>query len=351
LSQQLAALRHSEQSEVESWRERCDKAQEEMGHLRDKTRVLLEEREEQIERLKLQLRQRGGGALSAPPSLRDMGAALAAGHSPGGGAGLAPVPERGSATHGGAAPGEGGAGGAGAGGAAGARPLGPGPPSPSRLAPGTGKATAEGPPQQLPDLPLSTIRPPGGGLEETPGNSHDGADGMALGALRHRLRMLETQVGAGPSSAPRPASWSCRLHRPHGACAAHRAQLRCDSGPSYDTPHTHPPLASLHNSHARHPPPPQVEHFRRAWEDSERTHALRDQADQASKDEIAALQGASGLVNTDLLYLRSVIMSGFETGELPCDRSMFQVRGGGGGRGGGGQGAQRLCGAESAAAR
>lgn len=95
------------------------------------------------------------------------------------------------------------------------------------------------------------------------------------------------------------------------------AVVSCANSHLSPIPHstTHPPtLTHL-----------QVEHFRRAWEESERTHALRAQAEQALKEEIAVLQGTSKLVNTDLLYLRSVVISGYESGELPSDNHMFQV--------------------------
>jgi hypothetical protein len=243
LSKQLAELRHSEQSEVDSWRERCEKAGEELAHLRDKTRVLLEEKEEQIERLRLQLRQRGGGALSAPSSLRDMSAAAAAAAaSPGLSGGLPPLPERG-----------------------GGRP-GSGPSSPSRLAsasskalfadgsgsptaaPAAAAAAAAGPgpasPEALPDLPLSTIRP--GGLEETPGNSHDGADGMALGALRHRLRMLETQVRCCRAAGRQGPGWE-------GAALAAAARLGLSPTPHRTAPRrTTPHHTTPHHTHTTH---------------------------------------------------------------------------------------------------
>ena len=76
LSQELASLRHAAHSELAGWKERCDQGQEEVAHLREKTRLLPEEKEEQNELLRLQPPP-PPGPLSAPTSPRALSAEAA----------------------------------------------------------------------------------------------------------------------------------------------------------------------------------------------------------------------------------------------------------------------------------
>lgn len=62
----------------------------------------------------------------------------------------------------------------------------------------------------------------------------------------------------------------------------------------------------------------QVRQWRAAYEDADR--ALR-----AARDEVARLESSCQITDRDALYLRSVIVSGFEAGELPCTSTMFGV--------------------------
>eukprot|EP00879_Flechtneria_rotunda_P004046 GHRR01004289.1.p1 GENE.GHRR01004289.1~~GHRR01004289.1.p1 ORF type:complete len:265 (+),score=82.23 GHRR01004289.1:105-797(+) len=62
----------------------------------------------------------------------------------------------------------------------------------------------------------------------------------------------------------------------------------------------------------------QVKEWRGAWEDAERQ--LR-----TMREEVARLESMSQITDRDALYLRSVIVSGFESGELPPGSAMFGV--------------------------
>jgi hypothetical protein len=62
----------------------------------------------------------------------------------------------------------------------------------------------------------------------------------------------------------------------------------------------------------------QAKQWRSAYDEADRR--LR-----ASLDEVARLEGVGQITDRDALYLRSVIVSGFEAGELPKDGSMFGV--------------------------
>ena len=67
----------------------------------------------------------------------------------------------------------------------------------------------------------------------------------------------------------------------------------------------------------------------RAWKeelaDAERTAELREQAETALKDEIRHLQALQQAGGVDSQYLRSVLISGFNSGELPKQGNMYKV--------------------------
>lgn len=71
----------------------------------------------------------------------------------------------------------------------------------------------------------------------------------------------------------------------------------------------------------------EVRHLQQEIEDSERTHALRDKANQVLKEEIAALQRSTSRDNLDVAYLKNVLVSAFENGTLPRDSPMVEVLG------------------------
>ena len=62
----------------------------------------------------------------------------------------------------------------------------------------------------------------------------------------------------------------------------------------------------------------QVRQWRTAYDEAERS--LR-----GAKDEVARLESSSQITDRDALYLRSVIVSGFEAGELPLKSTMYAV--------------------------
>jgi hypothetical protein len=62
----------------------------------------------------------------------------------------------------------------------------------------------------------------------------------------------------------------------------------------------------------------QARQWKAAYEESDRR--LR-----AALEEVSRLEGVGQITDRDALYLRSVIVSGFEAGELPRDGSMFGV--------------------------
>eukprot|EP00798_Chlamydomonas_sp_ICE-L_P002346 gene2346-8648_t len=65
--------------------------------------------------------------------------------------------------------------------------------------------------------------------------------------------------------------------------------------------------------------------YKQAYDDSEHTHTLRNQTEAALKDEVAKLHALTQLVDGDVSYMRSVIISGFVSGELPKVGSIFPV--------------------------
>lgn len=64
-----------------------------------------------------------------------------------------------------------------------------------------------------------------------------------------------------------------------------------------------------------------------ALEDSERTHSLRDQTTQVLKDEINKLQRNMQASSVDTVYLKNILVSGFEKGELSASSSVLTVIG------------------------
>ncbi|GAX78287.1 hypothetical protein CEUSTIGMA_g5729.t1 [Chlamydomonas eustigma] len=69
----------------------------------------------------------------------------------------------------------------------------------------------------------------------------------------------------------------------------------------------------------------QVEEFRAAYEESERTHRLRDQSDTALKEEVAKQKALAQLSDADMVYLRGVLVSAFESGAISKEGPMFMV--------------------------
>ncbi|GMH35805.1 hypothetical protein BSKO_03673 [Bryopsis sp. KO-2023] len=65
--------------------------------------------------------------------------------------------------------------------------------------------------------------------------------------------------------------------------------------------------------------------FQQELEDNERTHALRDKANNILKAEIAELRRQSSRGNVDVAYLKNVLVSAFEKGTLPKDSPMVEV--------------------------
>jgi hypothetical protein len=61
-----------------------------------------------------------------------------------------------------------------------------------------------------------------------------------------------------------------------------------------------------------------VRQWRTAYDEAERS--LR-----GTREEVARLESSSQITDRDALYLRSVIVSGFEAGELPRDSTMYAV--------------------------
>ena len=70
---------------------------------------------------------------------------------------------------------------------------------------------------------------------------------------------------------------------------------------------------------------PQVQQLEMDVEDSERTHALRDKANEVLKQEIAELQRSTSRETVDKGYLKNVLVSAFEKGTLPKDSPMVAV--------------------------
>jgi hypothetical protein len=64
----------------------------------------------------------------------------------------------------------------------------------------------------------------------------------------------------------------------------------------------------------------QVREWKSAWEEAERQSRIL-------REEVARLESMSQITDRDALYLRSVIVSGFESGELPTTGAMFGVLG------------------------
>lgn len=64
----------------------------------------------------------------------------------------------------------------------------------------------------------------------------------------------------------------------------------------------------------------QVKEWKAAWEEAERQERIL-------REEVARLESMSQITDRDALYLRSVIVSGFESGELPTNGAMFGVLG------------------------
>eukprot|EP00882_Tetradesmus_deserticola_P008438 GHRQ01008897.1.p1 GENE.GHRQ01008897.1~~GHRQ01008897.1.p1 ORF type:complete len:168 (+),score=56.86 GHRQ01008897.1:77-505(+) len=62
----------------------------------------------------------------------------------------------------------------------------------------------------------------------------------------------------------------------------------------------------------------QVREWKAAWEEAERQACIM-------REEVARLESMSQITDRDALYLRSVIVSGFESGELPMNGAMFGV--------------------------
>eukprot|EP00798_Chlamydomonas_sp_ICE-L_P019140 gene19140-25748_t len=65
--------------------------------------------------------------------------------------------------------------------------------------------------------------------------------------------------------------------------------------------------------------------YKQAYDESEHTHTLRNQTEAALKEEVAKLQALTQLADGDVSYMRSVIISGFMSGELPKEGSIFPV--------------------------
>jgi hypothetical protein len=64
----------------------------------------------------------------------------------------------------------------------------------------------------------------------------------------------------------------------------------------------------------------QVREWKAAWEEADRQARIM-------REEVARLESMSQITDRDALYLRSVIVSGFESGELPTNGAMFGVLG------------------------
>lgn len=64
----------------------------------------------------------------------------------------------------------------------------------------------------------------------------------------------------------------------------------------------------------------QVREWKTGWEEADRQQRIM-------REEVARLESMSQITDRDALYLRSVIVSGFESGELPTSSTMFGVLG------------------------
>uniref|UniRef100_A0A7S3R0Y0 GRIP domain-containing protein n=1 Tax=Dunaliella tertiolecta TaxID=3047 RepID=A0A7S3R0Y0_DUNTE len=69
----------------------------------------------------------------------------------------------------------------------------------------------------------------------------------------------------------------------------------------------------------------QVQSFRAAYEDSERTHALRTQSEAALKAELHQLRALGSIADPDVSYLRRVLVDAFTSGALPRSSPIFPV--------------------------